>query len=99
MNSTPKSLIKGAAPSTIAHALCAIAHLVAQAPKDRSSSHLAAAGARDCGPALLRAKLGTAGGERSDPIDWTLAFGRLGVPADLLLATRTAFLRATSQPL
>jgi hypothetical protein len=33
-------------------------------------------------------------GERSDPLDWTLAFGRLGVPADLLLATRTAFIRA-----
>jgi hypothetical protein len=33
-------------------------------------------------------------GERSDPIDWTLAFGRLGVPAELLLATRTAFIRA-----
>jgi hypothetical protein len=33
-------------------------------------------------------------GERTDPIDWTLAFGRLGVPADLLLATRTAFICA-----
>jgi hypothetical protein len=32
-------------------------------------------------------------GERSDPMDWTRAFGRLGVPADLLLATRTAFIR------
>jgi hypothetical protein len=109
-------------------ALCGIARLLAKAPKDRSSSHLAAAAkshaifedarrivgesshserldliAEDDASLPVRAiaALRCSGlnwnggrGERSDPIDWTLAFGRLGVPADLLLATRTAFIRA-----
>jgi hypothetical protein len=109
-------------------ALYGIARLLAKAPKDRSSSHLAAAAkshpifedarlivgesshserldliAEDEASLPVRAiaALRCSGlnwnggrGERSDPIDWTLAFGRLGVPADLLLATRTAFIRA-----
>jgi len=127
-----KALIKTVAVCADAgaseRALCGIARLLAKAPKDRSSSHLAAAAKshpifedarRIVGesshserldliaeedaslPVRAIAALRCSGlnwnggrGERSDPIDWTLAFGRLGVPADLVLATRTAFIRA-----
>jgi hypothetical protein len=109
-------------------ALCAIVRLLAEAPKDRSSSHLVAAArnhptfedarrivgesshserldliAEDDASLPVRAIAAWrcsglnwkgARGVRSDPTDWMLAFARLGVPADLLIATRTAFILA-----